>query len=180
MTREPPTDSARRATSRDSVTSQTLSPAFFTALGTLCDRLDDTEITWAVTASTNLALRGIPVEPGDIDVVTDGLGAEAIERRFEDHVESEVSRSRSVEHRIASDFGALDIDDVRVEIMGDVEHLVDGEWVSAADVAANREFVAVDGRDVPVMTLEREREGYRELGRDQRAVLVDAHLGGDG
>ena len=158
---------------------QTISPAFLAALDTLCDRLDDTAVTWAVTASTNLALRGIPVDPGDIDVMTDGPGAEAIERRLEAYVESEVVRSRAAEHRIASDFGVLDIDGVRVEIMGDVEHLVDGEWVSAADVAANREFVGVGGHDVPVMALEREREGYRELGRDERAALVDAHLGGE-
>ncbi|WP_049901760.1 nucleotidyltransferase domain-containing protein [Halococcus agarilyticus] len=158
---------------------QTLPPDFLAALETLCDRLDDTEVTWAVTASTNLALRGIPVEPGDIDVMTDGPGAEVIERRLEEYVESGVARSRSVEHRIASDFGMLDIGGVRVEIMGDVEHLVDGEWVSTADIATNREFVGVDGHDVPVMALEREREGYRELGRDQRAELVDAHCGGE-
>jgi hypothetical protein len=169
----------RRVTFKHNVTSQTLSPAFFAAPGTLCDRLDDTEITWAVTASTNLALRGIPVEPGDIDVITDGRGAEAIERRFADQVVNEVAWSASAANRIASQFGALDIDGVRVEIMGDVEHLVDGEWVSAADVATNREFVAVDGRDVPVTTLERECEGYRELGRDQRVALVDAHCGGE-
>lgn len=157
------------------MTATSFSPTFRNALETLCSHL--TGFTWAVTASTNLALRGIPVEPSDIDLVTDESGAYGIEKQFEDSVIEPVTSSKSVEKRINSHYGALVIDGVRVEIMGDVEHFVDGEWTPTADVSDSREFVALDGHEVPVMPIEHERKGYRELGRDERVRLIDRHGG---
>jgi hypothetical protein len=151
-----------------------LASPFLAALETLSGRLGD--CLWAVTGSTNLALRGFPVEPGDIDIMTDESGVYDIEARFEDSVKHTVEPSKSVEKRIASHFGALAICGVRVELMGSVEHYVDGEWVSAAPVI-DREFLAVEGLEIPAMPLESERDGYRELGRDERVRLIDAHRG---
>ena len=152
-----------------------LSSPFLAALETLCASLDD--LRWAVTGSTNLALRDVPIEPGDIDLMTDEAGAYEVEARFEDHITKPVAPSQSVEKRIASHFGALAIEGVTVELMGGVEHLVDGEWVPAVPVT-DRESLAVEGMEVPAMPIEAERDGYRELGRDERARLIDAHHGG--
>ena len=152
-----------------------LSPPFFAALETLCARLDDP--LWAVTGSTNLALREVPVEPSDIDLMTDEAGAYEVEARFEERITQPVTPSKSVEKHIASHFGALAVEGVTVELMGGVEHLVDGEWVPAAPVT-DREFLAVEGLEVPAMPIEAEHEGYRELGRDERVRLIDAHRGG--
>ena len=152
-----------------------LSPPFLAALETLCARLDD--LRWAVTGSTNLALRGVPVEPSDIDLMTDEAGAYEVEARFEDRITKPVAPSQSVEKHISSHFGALAIGGVRVELMGGVEHLVDGEWVPATPVT-DRESLAGEGMEIPAMPIEAEREGYRELGRDDRVRLIDAHRGG--
>ena len=152
-----------------------LSPPFFAALETLCARLDDP--LWAVTGSTNLALREVPVEPSDIDLMTDEAGAYEVEARFEERITQPVTPSESVAKRIASHFGALTIEGVTVELMGGVEHLVDGEWVPAAPVA-DREFLTVSGYEIPVLPIAAEREGYRELGRDERVRLIDATRGG--
>jgi hypothetical protein len=151
-----------------------LTSPFLDALETLRERLDD--LLWAVTGSTNLALRGFPVEPGDIDIMTDQSGVYDIEARFEDRVTRPVAPSKSVEKRIASHFGAFAIEGVRVELMGDVEHHVGGEWVPATSVA-DREFLTVEGHEIPVMPIAAERDGYRELHRHERVRLIDAHRG---
>lgn len=140
------------------------------------DELADSGATWALTASLNLALRGIDIEPNDIDVMTDAAGATAIESIFSDRVARPVARSRSREKRIDSHFGSLELDGVEIEIMGDVRHFVGGRWTEPIDVAANREFIELEGRSVPAMSLEQELTGYRDLGREGRVELIEDHL----
>lgn len=145
----------------------------------LADELPD-GVTWAVTGSANLALQGVDVEPEDVDVLCDEPGAYAIEAAFPDAATELVHYREDPEAKIASHFGALELAGVRVEIVGDVHHRVgdgdDAEWVPAADVAEEREFLEVDGRDVPVMPLEAEREGYAARGEEERVALLDEHL----
>ena len=146
------------------------------AVHALCDRLDATDVPWAVTASANLALRGLPVEPGDVDVITDADGAYDIADRFSGAVvRPVVPPSEAASEHIRSHFGALSLDGTTVELMGDVEHRIDGEWVAAPDVAAVRESVPLDGRSVPVMPLDFELTGYRARGDHDRASLVENH-----
>lgn len=141
------------------------------------DRLRDSGVTWALTASLNLALRGIDIEPVDIDVITDENGANAIESVFSECVIRPVSHSRSREKRIESHFGVIELDGVEIEIMGDVRHFVDGEWTGSVDVAAHREFIDLEGRTIPIMSLKHELSGYRDLGRKKRVEQVESHLG---
>lgn len=144
------------------------------AVCVLADRLADTGVTWAVTASANLALRGFPVEPGDVDVMTDAADIHRIAEAFAPHVTRPIRPPEDAEHgNIRSSFGALEIVGTEVELMGDVEHRVDGEWVPADDVKSTREFLSVAGRRVPVMPLDHERRAYRAIGRDERVALID-------
>jgi hypothetical protein len=141
----------------------------------LADGLAGTEVEWAVTASANLALRGFPVEPGDVDVMADADGVYRIVERFADHVIRPVQPPEAAEHgNIRSYFGALELAGTEVELMGDVEHRIDGQWRPADDVVTHREFLTVEGRDVPVMSLDHERRGYGATGRAHRVALLDA------
>jgi hypothetical protein len=157
--------------------------AYREAVCRLADDLPD-GVTWAVAGSANLALQGVDVEPEDVDVVCDESGAYTIEAAFSDASTELVRYREDPDAGIASHYGALELEGVRVEIVGDVHYRVedgdsdgdDTEWVPAADVAEEREFVTVEGRDVPVMPLEAEREGYAELGRDDRVSQLDDHL----
>ena len=139
----------------------------------LADRLGDTEVTWAVTASANLALRGFPVDPGDVDVMTDAAGIGRIADEFAAEMARPVRPPDEAENgNIRSFFGALELHGTEVELMGDVEHRVDGTWERADDVATHREFLTVAGQQVPVMTLDHERRAYRALGREGRVALL--------
>ncbi|WP_254536618.1 nucleotidyltransferase domain-containing protein [Halomarina litorea] len=148
------------------------------AVRTLCDRLPE-DLPWAITASANLALRGLPVDPGDVDVVTDAEGVHRIADCFSDAVVRPlVPPEAAGSPTIRSHFGALSLDGCEVELMGDVEHRVDGEWVPAPDVGAVREFVTMGEYAVPVMPLDFEAFGYRARGDNERAALVAKHAEG--
>jgi hypothetical protein len=60
----------------------------------------------------------MPVEPRDIDIQTDEAGAYAIARLFSECVTRPIAFSAA--DRIRSHFGALLVDGVKVEVMGDI------------------------------------------------------------
>src|SRR5512147_2043760 len=104
-------------------------PTFLDVLRKLYARLNGTDINWAVTGSLCFALQGVPMpEVHDIDLQSDAAGAYDIERLFAENVSRKVEFSSA--SKIRSHFGALLIDGIKVEIMGDVEKRVDeaSDW----------------------------------------------------
>jgi len=147
------------------------------AIERLVAALDD-EVTWAVTASANLALRGFPVDPGDVDVLTDEAGARTILDRFDGDVTRAITPPTSVrEGNIRSHYGELSLGGVPVDVMGDVQlrepDRGPGEWGPVVD-PDQREVLTVGGREIPVMPLAYERRCYTALGRDEKLELLDA------
>ena len=143
------------------------------------DRLAGSDIVWAVTASANLMLQGLDVTPGDIDVVTAADGTYRIEELFSEHVVRPVQPPETTadeDKGIRSHYGAISIDGIEVELMGGLEHRIDGEWVPIDDVAENRTFVEQDGRDIPVMALNHELASYRSFGDADRVALLEAQM----
>jgi hypothetical protein len=135
------------------------------------------DVTWAVTASGNLGLRGLPVDPGDLDVKTDEPGAYAIADAFSEAVLEPVEPPGSNDADwIRSHYGRLRLAGVDVDLVGDALIHRDGEWQATAPVASHREYVAVDGVEVPVMSLEYERDGYALRGDDERLAVVEGAL----
>jgi hypothetical protein len=152
----------------------TLEPARLSALRTIVTRLANARVDWALTGSTSFVLQGVPVEPQDIDVQTDGEGAYEIERLLVEYVTRNVAFSAT--DRIHSHFGALSIFGLEVEIMGDLQtRLPDGSWESPVDVTQHRKYVKVDEMRVPVLSLEHEARAYELLGRAERAKLLRAY-----
>lgn len=147
------------------------------AIDRLVAGLDD-EVTWAVTASANLALRGFSVDPGDVDVLTDEAGARRILDRFNEDVSRPLTPPTSVrEGNIRSHYGELTLGGVPVDVMGDVQlrepERGPGEWGPVVD-PGQREFITVDGREIPVMPLSYEWRCYTALGRDGKLDLLAA------
>lgn len=138
-------------------------------------RLNGEEIIWALTGSASFALQGIDFEVNDIDLQTDKMGAYKIEECFSDQVTQPVVFSSS--DKIRSYFGALLINGVRVEIMGDLQkRLPNGEWESPVDVESLREFLKIDNLRVPILPLEHECHAYRLLGREEKARALKRAL----
>jgi Aminoglycoside-2''-adenylyltransferase len=132
-------------------------------------------IDWAVTGSCGFALQGLDVDVHDIDLQTDRDGAYAIERAFADKSTRKVVFSES--ERIRSHFGALEIGGVVVEIMGDLQkRLDDGAWEPPVDIRPHRRRVAIEGMDIPVLSLEYEQRAYLGLGRLRQAEMLRTWL----
>ena len=140
-------------------------------LKTIHDRLEDTEIVWAITGSLGFALQGMEVEANDIDLQTDAAGAYGIERAFSRNVVCGVRFS--VSEKIASHWGELKIEDVKVEIMGALQKKSpDGTWESPVEVNQHREFVSFEDMRLPVLSLKYEEQAYRKLGRTEKADRI--------
>jgi hypothetical protein len=148
-----------------------IGPEHLRALRKVHERLHRSEVNWVVCAGMSLALQGVPVSVHDIDLETDAAGAYEIEGLFAEYVNRRVIFSST--DRIRSHFGALCIDGIKVEIIGDIEtRAEDGSWERPPDLQKHRRFVAVEGMQIPVLSLEYECEAYRKLGRHERAEVV--------
>ena len=133
------------------------------------------DVIWGVTGSVGMAWQGVPLTPHDIDIQTDAVGAYEIERRLAAYVTRPVTFSAT--ERMRSHFGALTIDGVKVEIIGDIERrLADGSWSKPPDLTRIIHWVERDGLRLPVLDLEYEIAAYTQLGRLDRASLVRAWL----
>ena len=149
-----------------------IDPTYLNILRQIYTRLKDSSINWAVTGSLGFALQNVPAAtPHDIDLQTDEAGAYEIERLLSEHVTRNVAFS-SVEN-IRSHFGALTIDGIKVEIIGDIsKRLEDGTWEEPVDLERYKQFVQVEGMQVPVLSLEYEYQAYLKLGRLEKAQIM--------
>ena len=131
------------------------------------------DIHWALTGSLAFAFQGLPVTPHDIDLQTDEVGAYMIEGLFVLAMTRPVRLSAT--DTIRSHFGALEIDGVKVEIMGDMQHRGDdGRWERPPDLEALIRFIDVVDMRVPVLALEHEYQAYLKMGRADRAAQLKA------
>jgi len=145
------------------------------ALGCICAILNESEAVWALTGSMGFALHGIETPVHDIDIQTDRSGTYEIEKRLEQHVTRRVHFSET--KSIKSHFGALRIDGVDVEIMGDIQkRLPDGTWEPPVDIRRHREFIEVNGLRIPALSIEYEVQAYETLGRMEKAQQLRCWL----
>jgi hypothetical protein len=139
------------------------------------NKLNINEVNWAVTGSLGLALHGMDIEVHDIDIQTDKSGAYEIEHRFLSYVVRNIEFSSS--EKIRSYFGELNVDGIKVEIMGDIQkRLPDETWENKIDVRHKRCFINYHGLSIPVMSLEYECQAYYKLGRTEKADQIRRYL----
>ena len=140
----------------------------------LYERLKGSDVNWAVTGSLGFALQGVPVEPHDIDIQTDKEGAYEIERLFYEFVIESVKFKES--EKIRSHFGALIIDGIKIEIMGDIQKKLNDEWEPPVNIDRYKCFVEIEGMKIPVLDLEYEYKAYLKLGRVEKAKMLKKFL----
>jgi len=148
---------------------------FMKVLHKLLSRLKDSGVNWAITGSVSFALQGMPIEPNDIDIQTDKKGAYEIERLSSEFMVKKVAFSSA--DRICSHFGVLNIDGIRIEIMGDIrKRLKDGTWEKPVDLNLYKQFVEAGRMRLPVLSLEYEYGAYLKLGRRERTEMIRKFL----
>jgi len=149
----------------------------FQVLQKIYARLKDHPINWVITGSLGFALQGVEVQANDIDLQTDQEGAYQIEALLIEYVTRPVIFSAA--ERIRSHFGALVIDGMPVEIMGDIEKRgPDGRWDGPVDLQKHRRFVELAGMHLPVLSLAYEYQAYLKMGRVKKANQLKQWLDG--
>ena len=134
-------------------------------------RLRDCKAIWVITGSLGMALQGVEVKVHDIDIQTDEQGAYEIEGKFPEYVTTPVRYSPS--ERICSHLGKLEIDGVRVEVMGAIQKRVDERtWEEPVKVNDYQRWVTIEEMNVPVLSLEYEYQAYLKLDRMDKAELL--------
>ncbi len=148
---------------------------FLSVLRQIVLRLADSAATWAITGSLGLALQGIDVAVHDIDLQTDRTGALEFERRFADSVIRPVVFSPS--ERVRSYLGAIQIEEVTIEIIGDMQkRLGSSPWEDPVRVQEHLVWLEREGMRIPVMSLEHELEAYLQMGRRAKAQMIRDYL----
>jgi hypothetical protein len=85
--------------------------------------------------------------------------------------------SFSSAERICSHLGALVIDGVRVEIMGNVQlKRENGSWEEPADLERSKRTLNIEGIRIPAMSLEHAYQAYAKLRREKKAEIVDRSI----
>jgi hypothetical protein len=137
--------------------------------------LKESSINWVVTGSLGMALQDVSVEVHDIDIQTDKYGVKEIERCLAKYVVKPVRYSES--ERIRSHFGVLEIDGIKVDIMGDIQKCLETQvWEMPVKVECYRRWVDIGNMHVPVLSLEYEYQAYLMLGRNDKAEILRAWL----
>jgi len=132
-------------------------------------------IQWAVTGSLGMVLHGMQMEIHDIDIQTDKEGAYEIERRMVNSLVKIVHFRAS--ERIRSYFGAFEMNGIKIEVMGDMQHLVtDQTWGKPVAIETCRDFVDYADMHIPVISLSHEVEAYQFYGRPEKAEKIKDFL----
>ena len=149
------------------------------ALLTLLQRVPPDEVTWVLTGSAGLRLRGVDVPVHDLDVQSNPAGVDEIVRRLPEAVRIQPTWSAGA--RIRSYYGTMELDGLKVELMGNIQRLMpDGSWSQVIDLIAFRSWVSWQNLRVPVLDLAYEAQAYEELGRTEKAVAIRAVLQAQG
>ena len=144
------------------------------ALFALFNILDTTEIVWALTGSTSMAIQGMSLVPNDIDIQTNEVGAYRMNELLKNFAKTAVSFSST--EKIRSHFGIFDFNGVLVEVMGDIQKYYDGKWEELVDLNPHIKRIVYKNMNLPVLNLEYESLAYKKLGRNERAKAIDDFL----
>ena len=133
---------------------------------------------WAVGGSASLALHGLPVDPGDLDLLVDHAAAAELVCGLQGAVVSDESRwdrgdVRAVRRALAVVHG------VEVEILEGVEAVGPaGEVVVATPDLSDVDRIVVSGRQIPVLPLPTMQVLLDATGHRERAAMIAKALGG--
>jgi hypothetical protein len=147
------------------------------ALSETAVRLDDAGVEWWLTGSAALAVRGIPVDPRDLDlVVSDDEGAAATATAFGDAL---IEPAVPVESWFCRWWGRAWIG-ARVEWVGGVSDAADEPLPTDFGLvaAASLETIRWDGLTISVPPLELQRAVSERRGLTDRVRLIDSPSGG--
>ena len=133
-------------------------------------------IRWVLAGSISLALHGIDVKVGDIDIITDMASALKITQLLKEFQIKELEYSSSDFYR--SYHAVFVINDVKVEIMGDLQERIGNDWIDLSWRIDSAEKIELSGRIFPLSPLADQLRSYagseREEDREKVGKILEA------
>jgi hypothetical protein len=154
-----------------------IDPNFSSALHMLYDRLENSDLRWAITGSLGMVLHGMDLEIHDIDIQSDLEDAYLIQALFSHRMVEPVHDRRT--EILRSQFGSFNFSGVQVEIMGGMQRKQpDNAWSDPIKVEEHSDLVVFEEMNLPVMKLDYEYHAYLAMGRMEKAQKIKAWLDG--
>ena len=138
------------------------------ALEIIYSKLKNKNIKWVLAGSLSLALQGVKIRPKDIDILTDKKGALLINKILKEYEVRPVRFQRS--EFFESYFGEFRINDVKVEVMGNLREKVGDKWVSLSKRLKTPNFVKVGKIQLPVSSLIDQLKSYERGSRKKDKI----------
>jgi hypothetical protein len=138
------------------------------ALEIIYSKLKDKKIKWVLAGSLSLALQGVKIRPKDIDIITDKKGALLMNKLLKEYEVKPVKFQRS--EFFESYFGKFKIDEVKIEIMGNLKEKRGKRWVSFSKRLKSPDFVKIGEIKLPVSPLIDQLRSYEKSGRKKDLI----------
>jgi hypothetical protein len=138
------------------------------ALEIIYSKLKDKKIKWILAGSLSLALQGVKIRPKDIDIITDKKGALLMNKLLKEYEVKPVKFQRS--ELFESYFGKFKIDEVKIEIMGNLKEKRGKRWVSFSKRLKSPDFVKIGEIKLPVSPLIDQLKSYEKSGRKKDLI----------
>jgi len=143
---------------------------FFNALRIIVSKLKNTDTNWALGGSLNLALQGVDISPGDIDILTDRQGAYRIGKLLKDFEIKKIELTKS--ERFSSHLGKFSIEGLEVEVIGNLRvKTSEGRWIRLHK-PEQKAVLKLEDLVIPVSPLEEEIRAYEIFGRTRTVEKI--------
>jgi len=140
-----------------------LNRKLLSALKVIAQKFDKQNIKWVLVGSSSLALQGVKVNPGDIDIMTDKEGAEKINELLKEYLVRPITFGKT--DRFESYYGEFNIKAIKVEVMGDFKEKIKNRWISLEYRLKENKVIDVHGMNIPVSLLTDQLESYESSER---------------
>jgi hypothetical protein len=144
---------------------------FVKTLNIISNRLNDTQIKWAIIGSANIALQGIDITPKDIDIIVELGDLENIKDIFHKYEISDIEETEVGVNKPTWKM-KLNINNVQVEFSGQENN---GEYVKRL-LNDKIRIINIENIKLPCLLLEEEALIYKETEREDKAKTIRRFL----
>ncbi len=144
---------------------------FLDVLEIIFHRFKVNDIKWVLVGSTSLILQGVDIKPGDIDILTNKEGALKSNKIFKEYLIEEVKWSET--ELFKSYFGKFKMNNIQVEIMGNLEERQGKIWKSLSYRLKNPQFIKINNKNIPISPLKDQYDYYKNSPRAKDRLRKD-------
>jgi len=141
-------------------------------LRTLVQKLGNNDIRWVLVGSMSLALQGVKVVPGDIDILTDKNGAYKINALLKDFEVKSVKYRRT--DNVQSYLGEFKVNNIKIEVMAEYQEKVNGQWQTLDSRLVSPTTIQFEGLQIPISDLGKQLQSYEISGREKDVDKIAA------